>query len=131
MGYTVEDTVEWCRGVASDADESMLCLFDAAKPVGVAMLVENDLAERPALGPWLSSLYVLPEYRGLGLGRRLASAAIERVRRMRRGNLYLYVQRGKLEGYYASLGFRTAEALRLRDKSFLIMQMPIEQLNRD
>ena len=40
-------------------------------------LKENDLWSRKDLNPWMASLYVVPEYRGKGIGSSLVTHAAE------------------------------------------------------
>jgi GNAT superfamily N-acetyltransferase len=44
-------------------------------PVGIISLVLDELPTRPDLFPWLGSLYVVPGYRGNGIGRLLVRRA--------------------------------------------------------
>jgi GNAT superfamily N-acetyltransferase len=44
-------------------------------PVGVISLKLDDLPARPDLFPWIGSLYVVPDYRGKGIGKLLVKRA--------------------------------------------------------
>lgn len=45
-------------------------------PVGCASIVAADLPTRPDLGPWLANVYVLPAWRGRGVGAALVRRAM-------------------------------------------------------
>lgn len=71
-------------------------------PVGSLSLVEHDMTRTGSLsdstpptrwrdlGPWLSSLYVVPEYRRRGIGRALVASCCMHARRFGAKRLYLY-----------------------------------------
>jgi predicted N-acetyltransferase YhbS len=72
--------------------------------VGSASLVEDDLPERPDLGPWLASLYVAPAHRRQGIGAALAERVVEEAARLGVPTLYLFTF--DQEDYYAGLGWQ-------------------------
>jgi predicted N-acetyltransferase YhbS len=57
-----------------------LIAVEDTMPVGSVSLKENDLPQRPDLNPWLASLYVLADYRGRDIGRRLRGSARRTMR---------------------------------------------------
>jgi N-acetylglutamate synthase-like GNAT family acetyltransferase len=59
-------------------------------PTGTVSLKMIDLPERPDLTPWLASLYVLPDYRGRGIGRDLVRAAQAAAKEAGIKKLYLF-----------------------------------------
>ncbi|MCL1911688.1 MAG: GNAT family N-acetyltransferase [Leptospirales bacterium] len=77
-------------------------------PVGMISVKENDMRSRPDLSPWLSALYVMPEYRKAGLGRRLIEHGEEYVRSLGHTVVYLFIDasdESRLTAYYEKLGW--------------------------
>ena len=80
--------------------------FFGGECVGTVSLVANDLACREYT-PWLSSLYVAPEFRGRGVGRALISEVKTAARELGHGRLYLRTEFAG--GYYRKLGWSYIE----------------------
>lgn len=77
-------------------------------PVGMITLKENDLWTRKDLNPWLSSLYVAPEFRRQGIARHLIEQVIRRASELNYDNLYLFLgqhEQTELEKYYLARGW--------------------------
>jgi len=75
-------------------------------PVGCASIVAADLPTHPDLGPWLANVYVLPAWRGRGLGGALVAHAMEYGARIA-DRLYLYTFGST--ALYDRLGWRPIE----------------------
>ena len=73
-------------------------------PCGMVGLDASDMADRPHLGPWLASLYVVPEHRGRGV----ASALVDHVLSRTPGTLYLWCYPA-LVRFYERKGFTVLE----------------------
>ena len=87
----------------SNADLSKFYVaLEGESIVGSVALLRNDLISRQDLVPWLGCLYVLPEYRGFGLGGRMLQFAVQEAGR--KGYPYLYLSTS-LEGYYEKYGW--------------------------
>ena len=87
---------------------SFVALIDDV-PAGRVTLKENDLAARNDLAPWLSTLYVPPEFRGRRIGEELISRVIEESGRIGYKKLYLFIDNrdfARLEKYYTSRGWQ-------------------------
>ena len=67
------------------------------KPVGTVGMWRCDMVSRQDLYPWLSALYVLPEYRNRGIGRQLQEHLVAYARESGYKNIYLYTD---IENYY-------------------------------
>src|SRR5208283_3230103 len=77
-------------------------------PVGMGTLKLDDLWLRKDLNPWLSSLYVVPEFRGKGIGNAIVSQISERSRGLGFESLYLFLgqrQPERLERFYTAGGW--------------------------
>ena len=94
--------------------------LDADVPVGTVSIIADDLETRPALTPWLASLYVLPKKRGRGLGKMMVRHAVSAARAFGVATLYLYTP-GQ-EKFYARLGWKLLEATEFRGRGITIMQ---------
>jgi GNAT superfamily N-acetyltransferase len=73
-------------------------------PVGSVTLVDNDMATRPYLWPWLAGLYVIPEARTRGIGSVLVCHAVAKVAEMDIPRLYLYTSSARR--FYEKLGWQ-------------------------
>ncbi len=67
-------------------------------PVGMVSIKESELARREELSPWLSALYVAPEYRQKGIGERLIQAVIEDCRGKKVDRIFLFLDSRNLSG---------------------------------
>jgi len=86
---------------------SFLVLYDSF-PVGMVSLKEHDIISRKDLCPWLSSLYVIPEYRGRGIGSSLIATLTDRARDLGFNSLYLFLGNSNqeyLENLYQKKGW--------------------------
>ncbi len=75
---------------------------------GNALVIENDLAERPELVPWLAALWVDEAMRGRGVASMLLQEAIGRSAALGVEQLYLIARPG-LRDFYNRLGWRPIE----------------------
>ena len=88
-------------------------------PVGTASLTAHDLRTRMDLTPWLASVYVLPSFRGRGLGAALCRRAVHEGRRLGFRRIYLFTQ-DKAE-FYKRLGWKTIQRMEYRKQTVTIM----------
>lgn len=59
-------------------------------PVGMVSLKENDLWSRKDLNPWLASLFVLKEYRHIGVGTMLVRQLVREAEALGYAGLHLF-----------------------------------------
>ena len=105
-GRTPDQTERRLRGsLRSDAMPMALMASCGDEPGGVVFLRKRDLGERQDLGPWLSSLFVIPSLRGRGVGKALARAVEDKARELAYDDLYLFTP--NLESYFHRLGWRS------------------------
>ena len=83
---------------------SYVALSEERELLGSVTLVDCDMHTCPDLWPWLAGLFVHPDARDRGVGSSLALHAMERVRVMGIGKLYLYT--APAEEFYKRLGWR-------------------------
>ena len=77
-------------------------------PVGMVSVKESELARREELSPWLSALYVSPEYREKGIGDRLIRTVIDDCRKKKMKRIFLFLDSrnlSRLERYYTKRGW--------------------------
>ncbi|MFC1670450.1 GNAT family N-acetyltransferase [Spirochaetota bacterium] len=81
-------------------------------PVGMATLKDNDLWARKDLNPWLSSLYVIEDYRKTGIGELLTNTIIQKSVDSGHNKIYLFLSqknRDMLYKYYTKRGWEYFE----------------------
>lgn len=77
-------------------------------PVGMVSVKESDLSRREELSPWLSALYVAPEYREKGVGEKLIQAVIDDCQSKGVKKVFLFLDSRnltRLERYYKKRGW--------------------------
>ena len=79
-------------------------LLDEEGVWGSVSILEQDMKTNTDLGPWLANLYIHPDRRGLGLGRALVKAALERCREKKIEELFLFTH--SQEHFYETLGWK-------------------------
>jgi GNAT superfamily N-acetyltransferase len=116
-GITAEELCTRLR--ARKRPEESFVLLEDNIPVGVASFRHHDLASRPDLTPWLSTVYVVPEYRRRGY----ASALVRQVETFAKAQnvttLWLYTLHSA--GLYARLGWHRAGLA--RDPNYVVVLM--------
>ena len=96
--------------------------LDGGRPVGSASLLASDLDGWEHLAPWVASVYVIPDRRGQGLGRRLVARAVEEARALGVPAVYLCTA-GQHE-YYARLGWSPLCRTAHHGREVVIMHRP-------
>ena len=77
---------------------------DGDQFVGSASLLVDDLEGWKQLGPWLASVYVVPQWRRRGIGSRLVTRVVEEARALEIPTLYLWTP--DRQEYYLRLGWQ-------------------------
>ena len=94
--YYLDPTIEYYIGYNS---ENAL--------VSSIALAANDLNERSNLTPWMSYVYVLPQYRNKGIANDMITWFLNHVKHR---PLYLWCKHS-LQNFYSKFGFKTIETL--------------------
>jgi predicted N-acetyltransferase YhbS len=97
-----------------------LVAVDAAI-LGTASLVENEYKPWPELTPFLSSLYVPPEYRKRGVGEALCRQVLGEAKRLGYGKCYLVTD--KYKNFYEKRGWKTILEYVYRDAPAFLMEI--------
>jgi GNAT superfamily N-acetyltransferase len=93
------------------------------KLIGTVSLKYYDLDIRPEIEIWLGGLFVIPEWRQLGVASLLMRRAVEEARRLNLGRLFLWTS--SAESLYLKLGWQPVERTEYCGKSIVIMQMNV------
>ena len=100
---------------------TVLVAVDRGQLLGSVNLLRSEMKSRPALTPWLAQLFVVPGFRGGGLGAALVTAAITHARTCGFSAVYLCTS-GTLPAYYARLGWVELERAAYLGKERSIMR---------
>ncbi len=107
-GRSREDFVKSIRDrCRTDSLPLALVAFNGDEVLGTVALKPQDLDIRPQLTPWLGGLFVMPEFRGRGIGSLLIINIVEEARRLRLPRLYLWTP--SAESLYARHGWSLLE----------------------
>ncbi len=121
-GKTLEYRIERMqRYIADNPIPSMLIAVEGDAVLGTAALVEADMDSHPELTPWLASVYIREDQRGLGLGKKLVQALMDFAGQQQLERLYLFTP--DQAGFYAKLGWKMRAQESYRDTSVTIMQL--------
>lgn len=100
--------------------------FVEGKPVGTVSLKESDMESRPYLTPWVTSLYVVPRWRGKGIGAGLMHAVERKAVRMGKHQLFLFTaDAGLAARFYHPLGWKIKEHTSYYSYPVIIMEKDV------
>jgi N-acetylglutamate synthase-like GNAT family acetyltransferase len=92
----------------------------ADKLVGSASLIEHDMESRQDLSPWISTVYVHPDYRRRGIGTRLVKHLEGVAERLGFERLYLFTP--DMRPFYETFGWSVLEETQHRGRPTTIME---------
>jgi predicted N-acetyltransferase YhbS len=98
---------------------------EAGRPLGSASLLEADLDGWEHLSPWVASVFVVPAFRGRGLGRQLVNRAVEEAGALGLPVVYLFTA-GQAE-FYQRLGWESWQRTAHHGREVLIMRRRTSQ----
>jgi predicted N-acetyltransferase YhbS len=75
-----------------DRIPAVFVAFEGSLPIGSSALVSADMKTHPELSPWLINVFVLPEYRGTGVGGAVVDHACGFASGLGTEAVYLYTQ---------------------------------------
>ncbi|WP_346426392.1 GNAT family N-acetyltransferase [Halomonas sp. JS92-SW72] len=99
---------------------SVFVALQGERSVGTASLVADDMSGRDDLGPWLASVYVLPEWRGQGIASRLVRRVEDEARAAGIERLWLFTS--DQQALYARLGWQEQAWVPYRGDRVIIME---------
>ena len=93
---------------ASDQSHGVALVAKAdGEPVGTCLLAESEIEPNHDVSPWLAGLFVVPEYRGKGVGAALVRAIEDQARQRELSRVYLYTTHAV--GFYKRLGWKVMD----------------------
>lgn len=98
-------TARLAKGTRRDGIPTTFVAFVDDEPVGSALLLEHNMTTHDDLSPWLAGVYVIPAYRGQGIGEALVRHSEMQAGQIGCPRLYLYTP--SVEGFYERLGWST------------------------
>lgn len=122
-GETIEQRLERMRVYL---DESFVPSTFIAKDdvlLGSAAIVAHDMETRPDLSPWLASVFVAPEQRGKGLGKRLVLHVMNEAKNRGINTLYLFTP--DKAPFYQNLGWKIVTKEHYRGQEVTIMTIEL------
>jgi len=96
-----------------------LLALENGEAVGSASLLEADLPGWEQLTPWLASVYIVPMYRRLGIGKLLVARALEEARALGVQTVYLFT--AGQQAYYERLGWAPLHRVKHHQTDVVIM----------
>lgn len=111
---TLEDMIEDIR--QNYLDTTYVAFIDKVF-VGTVALLDADLKSHMHLKPWMTCLYVQPEFRRRGIGRKLVDFVCKTV-----PSCYLWCYEEREKNTYLKWEFKIVEAFQYDNKSAWIMQ---------
>ena len=94
---------------ANDSLPRVFVAFVDSFPVGMVSLKQDDMWSRKDLSPWLSALYVIPEFRKVGLGDRLITCVTDEAAIRGFKELFLFLDHNEeqyLAQFYEKRGWQ-------------------------
>jgi predicted N-acetyltransferase YhbS len=120
-GWTLEQAVAELQGHTGRRQvPTTFIAVEAGQVIGSASLLAADLDGWEHLMPWVASVFVLPAYRGAGLGSRLVARAVAEARALGLPTVYLFT--AGQEAFYARLGWAPLARTRHHAQGVVIMQ---------
>ncbi|WP_425325944.1 GNAT family N-acetyltransferase [Neisseria wadsworthii] len=106
-----------CAFVAVDADSGRL--------LGSAALKRHDIAQLPQYEHWLGDVFVLPAWRGAGVGGVLVRHCLSEAKQLGIGELYLYTP--DVQAVYEHYGWREIETRWYNGETVSVMKLDLGQ----
>jgi len=92
--------------------------------LGSAAIVSQDMKTEPPLTPWLASVFVRPENRKQGIGRKLVLHVMTQARNEGIDILYLYTP--DQVSFYSKLGWSVLDERQYKGSDVTIMQVRLD-----
>jgi GNAT superfamily N-acetyltransferase len=123
---SVEDWTESIRKqIHKDRIPVMFVARDKSKPVGCIALVTKDTATSMDFSPWLGAFYVTEDYRGQGVGLRLAGHLIRCAKNFGVPTLYACVTDERLKNIAHRRGWNTIGQEFYKNRSVTVISLEL------
>jgi GNAT superfamily N-acetyltransferase len=122
-GKTVTQRIESMSSFLSDDLVPSTFIAKGMHLMGSAAIIECDMDTHPEWMPWLASVYVAPEFRNRGVGRRLVEHVMEEARKAGIRELYLFTP--DRVSFYERLGWRVLDHEEYRGHWVTIMSIKL------
>lgn len=120
-GDILEQRIERMKGyLVNDLVPSTFVCKYQGQLAGSAAIIVSDMDSRPAVTPWLASVYVSPPFRRQGMGSALVCHVMSRAKQAGISDLYLFTP--DREAFYRRLGWTTIAEEDYRDCRVTVMQ---------
>lgn len=124
QGLTYQDALHsYAQRINTDALPMAAVATLDGELLGSGSLKLNDVTTRPDLGPWLGGMYVVPTWRGRGIGSLLLEHLLNEALRLKLTELYLWTS--SAESFYRKYGWHTHEHLGYCGYQGVVMQRTI------
>lgn len=97
--------------------------FAGGELVGTVALTVHDVPTRPAITPWLASLFVISEWRPRGVASVPIARAPAEARRLQLPTLFIWTSSVEAEALYLKLGWHPVERTECCGKRIVIMSI--------
>ncbi|MBY6225446.1 GNAT family N-acetyltransferase [Ferrimonas balearica] len=94
--------------------------------VATGSLLAKDMTTNAELSPWLANVYVVPSWRGQGIGAAVVKAVMAEARRLGLPRLYLFTE--DQQGFYQRLGWALHHRERYHGVEVSVMVCELEEL---
>ena len=94
--------------------------------LGSAAIVSQDMETNLSLTPWLASVYVTPQYRRHGVGRKLVKHVMTQSKLEGINKLYLFTP--DKQNFYLKLGWTKKHTERYHDQKVTVMQVALDKI---
>lgn len=88
--------------------ERLIVAVEKKRIIGVCAIVEKDIADIPET-PFISTVYVMPDYRNIHVGTQMVNRALEVARGLQFGEVYII---SRLSDYYEQIGFELVRMIK-------------------
>jgi GNAT superfamily N-acetyltransferase len=122
-GDTVNARIKRMQSYLNDSFIPSTFVALTPTPAGSAAIIENDMETRPALSPWLASVFVKAGERRKGIGSALVRHAVEQARQHDINQLFLFTP--DQQQFYQRLGWKYHENTTYHGEQVTIMVYPL------